>query len=65
MKTKISTKYAYARAVKNRLCRIEDDLGRSFTDRKVPEKDRRIIMVARLDIDKCVESLEKLLKLLV
>ena len=55
-------KYAYVRAVKNRLCRIEDDLSYAFVDKKMPEKDKRIIMTARLDIDSCVESLEKLLK---
>jgi hypothetical protein len=65
MEKKISTKYAYARAVKNRLCRIEDELSQVFVNaRKMNEIDKRIIMTARLDIDGCVESLEKLLKLL-
>ncbi len=56
--------YLQARAVKNRLCRIEDNLSYTFVDKKVPEKQRRIVMTARLEIDNCVESLEKLLKML-
>ena len=62
MKSKISKNYAYVRAVKNRLCRIEDNLGKVFVNNKVPENDRRIIMTAQIEIDNCVESLEKLLK---
>jgi hypothetical protein len=62
MEKKITKKYAYARAVKNRLCRIEDNLSYVFIH-KIPEADKRAIMTARLDIDHCVESLEKLLKL--
>ncbi len=64
MKKKITKKYAYCRAVKNRLCRIEDNLTKVFTSNKIPEHDRRTVMVARIEIDGCVESLEKLLKLL-
>lgn len=60
----MTRKYAYVRAVKNRLCRIQDSLTTVFVDKDVPEKSRRIVMMARLDIDSCVESLEKALKLI-
>ena len=61
---KISTKYAYARAVKNRLCRIEDYIAKVWSESKMVETDKQKLMVACIEIDKCVESLEKLLKLL-
>lgn len=60
---KISKKYAYARAVKNRLCRIEDNLSYVMLH-KIPETDKKTVMIARIEIDHCVESLEKLLKLI-
>lgn len=63
-KKPMTKKYAYVRAVKNRLCRIQDNLTTAFVDKDVPEKSRRIVMMARIDIDSCVESLEKALKLI-
>ena len=60
---KIPIKFAYIRAVKNRLCRIEDSLSYVFIH-KIPEADKKRLLMARLDIDSCIESLEKLLKLL-
>ena len=60
----ITKKYAYVRAVKNRLCRIESELDLVFIGKEIPEKEKRIIMKARIEIDSCVESLEKLLKII-
>lgn len=46
------------RAVKNRLCRIEDDINRVMTQSKEHKKE---LILASSDIDGCVFSLEKLL----
>jgi hypothetical protein len=52
------------KAVKNRLCRIEDDIAKVWVDSKMPDTEKQKLMVACIDIDKCVESLEKLIKTL-
>lgn len=61
-KLAMNKKYFTIRAVKNRLCRIEDSLTSVFVSGKIPEKDRKIIMTARLDIDGCVKLLEDILE---
>ena len=58
---KLTKEQLTVRAVKNRLCRIDDELALVFLDRTLPQKRREAIMNARLDIDGCVELLEKLL----
>lgn len=50
----LSREYLTIRAVKNRLCRIDDDLM------KLQPKNKEIIKI-RSDVDGCIASLEKLL----
>lgn len=52
---------ANIRAVKNKLCEIDDALGEVFIDKKNPEKTAKAIMIQRYGIDKCVKTLEGLL----
>lgn len=60
----MTKKYAYIRAVKNRLCRIEDEINVLYTKNKMPENCKRELIGISCDIDKCVESLEKCLKII-
>lgn len=60
----ITDKQAYCRAVKNRLCRIQDQLNKALISDKSLEYYKREIITVTASIDECVESLEKLLKIL-
>lgn len=52
---------AKIRAVKNKLCKIEDKLGEIFIDKKNSEKTIRTVMIQRIELDNCIEVLQNLL----
>ena len=49
-------------AVKNALCRIEDNLTKVWLHKKLPQELATSLFKSRIDIDKCVELLEQVIK---
>lgn len=47
--------------VKKRLCKICDKLMAVFLSKDIPEKERRAVLNAQIEIDDCVEMLEKII----
>jgi len=57
----MTKQYARLRAVKNILCRLEDEISMLYIQNKMPDVYKIKLIGINCEIDKCVESLEKAL----